>query len=101
MALTDMFVKKVKSTSDSGQKYADGGGMYLFVTPVGKYWRLDYRYQGKRKRLALGVYPEISLAKARTRFAEAKTLPADGIDPSEAKRRQKRASEHREYCPNL
>lgn len=48
MALTDMFVKKVKSTREGGQKYADDGGMYLLVTPVGKDWRFDYRFHGKR-----------------------------------------------------
>jgi hypothetical protein len=49
MALTDTFVRTVNSTREPGQKYADGDGMYLFVTPAGKYWRLDYRYLGKRK----------------------------------------------------
>jgi hypothetical protein len=92
MALTDMFVKKVKSTREGGQKYADDGGMYLFVTPAGKYWRFDYRFHGKRKTLALGVYPRIPLAKARTRTADAKALLADGIDPGLVKRREKQAS---------
>jgi integrase len=91
MALTDTFVRTVKSTGEPGQKYTDGGGMYLFVTPSGKYWRLDYRYLGKRKTLALGVYPTISLSKARTRRAEAQAQLADGIDPNLAKRQQKLA----------
>jgi len=40
--------------------------MYLLLRPDGsRYWRLDYRFEGKRKTLALGVYPEISLAEAR------------------------------------
>jgi hypothetical protein len=37
--------------------------MYLFVTPAGKYWRLDYRYLGKRKTLALGVSPLFPFSK--------------------------------------
>ena len=47
---------------------ADGGGMYLEVMPTGsKYWRLKYRFGGKEKRLAFGVYPDVSLAQARER----------------------------------
>jgi integrase len=91
MALTDTFIRTVKSTGLPGQKYADGDGLYLFVTPAGKYWRLDYRYLGKRKTLALGVYPYVTLAKARTRCLEAQTLLADGIDPNVAKRQEKLA----------
>jgi integrase len=63
--------------------------MYLLVLPSGKYWRLDYRYLGKRKTLALGVYPKVPLAKARTRRAEAQAQLADGIDPGLAKRQKK------------
>lgn len=91
MALTDTFVKNVKSTKPVGDKYADRNGMYLLVTPASKYWRLDYRHFGKRKTLALGVYPSTTLAKARLRAADARTLIADGVDPCEAKRQEKRA----------
>jgi integrase len=91
MALTDTFVKNVKPTRPIGEKYTDGDGMYLLVTPQGKYWRLDYRFLGKRKTLALGVYPDTSLAKARIRRADARTLLADGIDPGQAKRQAKLA----------
>jgi integrase len=90
MSLTDTFVKNVKPVRANGDKYTDGDGMYLLVTPTGKYWRLDYRFLGKRKTLALGVYPHISLAKARMRRADARTLLADGIDPGQAKRQAKR-----------
>ena len=92
MALTDTFVRQVKSTEKAiGDKYADGGGMYLLVKAAGKYWRVDYSFSGKRKTLALGTYPEISLAKARERRAAARTLLAEGVDPSAAKRDEKRA----------
>jgi integrase len=91
MALTDTFVKNVKPGKPTGEKHTDGDGMYLLVTPTGKYWRLDYRFLGKRKTLALGVYPATSLAKARIRRAEAKVLLADGIDPNQAKRDDKLA----------
>jgi len=92
MALTDTFVRQVKATEKAiGDKYADGGGMYLLVKAAGKYWRVDYSFSGKRKTLALGTYPEISLAKARERRAAARTLLAEGVDPSAAKRDEKRA----------
>lgn len=92
MALTAIFVKNVKHTGKTaGDKYRDGGGMYLLVNTGGKYWRLDYRFAGKRKTLALGVYPTISLEKARQRREAARTLLADGTDPSAAKRDEKQA----------
>lgn len=91
MPLTDTFVKQVKPVKPSGDKYADGDGMYLLVKPVGKYWRMDYRYLGKRKTLALGIYPEVPLAKARKRREKARELLADGIDPGQAKQKEKQA----------
>jgi hypothetical protein len=92
MALTDTFVRQVKATSKAlGDKYADGGGMYLLVKAPGKYWRLDYRFCGKRKTLALGVYPAVSLAKARQRRDKAREQLADGVDPGMAQREEKRA----------
>ena len=91
MSLTDTFVKQVKPIKPNGDKYADGGGMYLLVKATGKYWRMDYRYLDKRKTLALGVYPEVSLAKARKRREEARELLADGIDPAQSKREKKQA----------
>ncbi len=64
MALTDTFVKQVKPTgSAAGDKYQDSLAMYLLVKPAGKYWRMNYRFQGKQKTLALGIYPAVTLAK--------------------------------------
>lgn len=91
MGLTDTFVKQVKQLKPAGDKYSDGQGMYLLVNSAGKYWRFDYRFLGKRKTLALGVYPAVSLAKARARRLEARELLADGIDPGSAKRDAKNA----------
>lgn len=92
MALTDTFVRQVKATDKAiGDKYADGGGMYLLVKAPGKYWRLDYSIHGKRKTLALGVYPSVTLAKARQRRDKAREQLADGIDPGIAKHEEKRA----------
>ena len=86
MALTDTFVKQVKhSGNDAGDKYRDGDGMYLHVKSGGKYWRMDYRFADKRKTMALGVYPAVSLLKARQRRDRAREQLADGIDPGAAK----------------
>ena len=93
MALTDTFVRQEKHTGKpTGDKYTDGGGMYLLVKAAGRYWRMDYTHADKRKTLALGVYPEVSLAKARQRRANARELLAEGLDPGAAKRAQKLAT---------
>ncbi|MGD9659791.1 MAG: tyrosine-type recombinase/integrase [Porticoccaceae bacterium] len=75
------------------RKFADGGGLYLLIKPNGsKYWRYDYRFNGKRKTLALGVYPDVGLKDARTKHADARAQVAQNLDPSEA-RRQARQEE--------
>ncbi|MBI3903739.1 MAG: integrase arm-type DNA-binding domain-containing protein [Nitrosomonadales bacterium] len=90
MKLSDPKVKKAKPEAKP-YKLADGGGMYLEVMPNGsKYWRLKYRFGGKEKKLALGVYPAVTLAHARIRRDDARKLLANGIDPSEIKQAQKK-----------
>jgi integrase len=92
MALNATFVKNAKhSGNPAGDKHTDGGGMYLLVNSGGKYWRMNYRFADKRKTLALGVYPAVSLEKARKRRDAARELLADGIDPSTAKREERQA----------
>ena len=89
--LTDTAIRKTKP-SDTQKKLADGGGMYLLIKPDdGRYWRMDYRYDGKRKTLALGVYPTVTLADARQRREDARRLLANGVDPGEVRRTQKEA----------
>ena len=105
MALTDLEVKKANKT-DKPEKRADGGGMYLLVqpdskkinvkgkkvaVPGAKYWRLDFRFAGKRKTLAIGVYPDVSLSDARERREEARKVLANGADPGDIKKAQKAA----------
>lgn len=91
MALNDTFIKNSTKHSGkpAGDKHTDGGGMYLLVTSAGKYWRMNYRFDGKRKTLALGTYPEVSLAKARAKREKAREQLADNIDPSAVKRNEK------------
>ena len=89
MALTDIKVRTARST-DKQYKLTDGNGMHLLVHPNGsRYWRLQYRFGGKQKMLALGVYPEVSLADARARRDEARKLLANNIDPGDKKKNDK------------
>ncbi|WP_016256262.1 tyrosine-type recombinase/integrase, partial [Yersinia pestis] len=77
---------------DKAYKLADGGGLYLLVNTNGsRYWRLKYRFAGKEKLLALGVYPDVSLAVARVKRDEAKKIVAGGGDPSQNKQQEKLA----------
>jgi integrase len=92
MPLSDTAIKNAKPTSSKPFKMPDGKGMYLLLHPNGsKYFRLDYRFEGKRKTLAIGVYPDTSLKQARERLYTAKQQIADGIDPSENKKAVKEA----------
>ena len=90
MPLSDTAIKKAKAT-DKPYKLADGNGLYLLVNLAGKYWRMDYRFGGKRKTLALGVYPDVSLARARGKLTDARQQIAEGIDPSTARKHKKQA----------
>lgn len=86
MALSDVKVRLAKPEAKA-YKLTDGEGMVLLVHPNGsKYWRLRYRFGGKEKMLALGKYPEVSLADARARRDDSRKLLANGIDPSENKK---------------
>lgn len=77
---------------DKAYKLSDGGGLYLLVNTNGsRYWRLKYRVAGKEKLLALGVYPDVSLADARAKRDEAKRTLAAGGDPGEVKQAEKQA----------
>lgn len=89
MPLSDPAIKKAKPEAKS-YKLADGGGLFLLVTPTGgKLWRLKYRFGGKEKLLSVGAYPGVGLASARTRRDDARKMLADGIDPGELKKAAK------------
>src|SRR6185295_2267370 len=74
------------------QRFFDGDGLYIEIRPNGgKWWRFKYRYEGKEKLLSFGTYPEVPLALARARRAEARQLVAAGTDPSVARQEAKQA----------
>lgn len=89
MALSDVVIRNTKPGTKP-IKLTDEKGLFLLVTPNGgRYWRQKYRFSGREKLLAHGVYPEISLKDARERRDEARRLLAQGIDPGAHKRAQK------------
>ena len=91
MPLTDTAIKNAKPTGKP-RKIADERGVYLLLMPSGgKLWRMDYRFDGKRKTLAMGSYPDTGLAAVRTKRDEARKLLADGVDPGENRKVQKAA----------
>ncbi len=91
MPLTDTAIRKAKPAAGV-IKLSDGGGLQLHILPNGsKYWKLAYRYEGKQKKLAIGVYPEVSLAEARKRREAARALLREGRDPMVERRVEKLA----------
>ncbi|MGQ0833498.1 MAG: Arm DNA-binding domain-containing protein [Gammaproteobacteria bacterium] len=80
--MTDAQVRAIEPSAHP-RKLFDARGLYLHVMPNGgRYWRYNYRFNGKQKTLALGIYPDVPLGKARSRHQEARCQLADGIDPS-------------------
>jgi integrase len=89
MPLSDPACKNAKP-KEKPYKLADEKGMFLLINPNGsKYFRLKYRFAGKEKVLALGVYPETSLKEARDKRDSARKHIADGTDPSEIRSKAK------------
>lgn len=89
MKLTELICKNAKA-ENTPKKLSDGQGLYLEVMPSGaKYWRMKYRHLGKEKRLAFGVYPDVSLKGAREKRDQARKLIAANKDPSFEKRKEK------------
>jgi integrase len=88
--LSDIATRNAKPKSKA-YKISDGDGLFLLVTPSGsKYWRMKYFFAAKEKLLALGVYPEVSLADAREKRAQARKAIAAGLDPGQVKKESKR-----------
>lgn len=84
-------VKEAQAAAPKEKDYklSDEKGLFLLIKKNGsKYWRMKYRFQGKEKLLSFGVFPEITLKKAREKRDEARLLLVDGIDPSAHKKAQ-------------
>jgi len=91
MALSDTVIRNAKP-AEKPVRLFDERGLYLEVAPSGgKWWRFKYRHHGREKRLSLGTYPDVSLKTARERRDAARTLVADGIDPSAVRQKAKQA----------
>jgi integrase len=89
--LTDTACKNAKAR-EKAYRLSDEKGLYLEVMPNGsKYFRLKYRFDGKEKRLAFGVYPETGLKDARQKREEARKALSQGIDPGEQRKAMKAA----------
>jgi Arm DNA-binding domain/Phage integrase family len=103
MPLTDVKIRALKPGAKAYKK-ADSGGLYLLITAAktdpetglttggAKPWRMNYRFGGKRKTMAFGVYPTVGLAEAREQRDAAKKLLRQGIDPG-AERKERKAAE--------
>lgn len=98
MPLTDTAIKNAKP-GDKARKMYDSGGLYLEVSPRGgKWWRFKYRFDGKEKRLSLGVYSDVSLKDARDRRDTARKLLSNEVDPAEHRKAKK--ATHAEQAAN-
>ncbi len=92
MPLTLFAIQNAKP-KEKPYKLSDGEGLHLFVQPNGsKWWRFRYQFVGKEKMLSFGTFPEVSLAQAREKRAEARSLVAEGTDPSQQRREEKLAA---------
>jgi len=89
--LTDLQIRKAKP-GDKLAKLSDGSGLQLWIYPDGaKRWRLAYTFAGKQKTHAIGVYPAVTLEKARVARDEAKAALAEGVEPGAARKAAKAA----------
>ena len=88
MPLTDTAIRNAKP-KEKNYKLSDEKGLYLLVNTAGKYFRYDYRYNKKRKTLALGVYPDVTLREAREQHNEARNQLKNGIDPLQHRKEAK------------
>ena len=94
MPLTDTVIRNTKP-GPKPVKLSDADGLYLLLQPNGsRWWRIKFYVDGAERMLSLGVYPEVSLKRARERRDEIRRQVADGIDPSAVRKAEKRAQAH-------
>lgn len=89
---SDVSIRSIKP-GDPRKRLTDGDGLYLllFVKGGAHGWRFDYTFNGRRKTLSLGTYPETGLKLARDKAEAARRLVATGVDPSDARKADKTA----------
>jgi len=93
MPLSDTAIKNAKPRDGKSYKLSDEKGLYLLVTVNGgKWWRFDYRFDGNRKTLSMGTYPDTTLKQAREKRDAARKQIADGIDPGLTRKIEKAGS---------
>lgn len=90
MKLSDVAIRQAKP-QEKPYKLPDGTGLYLLVNQAGRYWRYDYRFEGKRKTISYGVYPVMTLSAARDTHMAAKRELSAGRDPMAARKAEKQA----------
>lgn len=96
MPLSDTAVRSLKPR-EKPYKVSDFDGLFVLVKPNGaRLWQFKYRLGGKEKLLSIGPYPEITLAQARARRDAARSMVANGVDPSQAKQEEKRQKQGQE-----
>ncbi len=88
MPLTDTVIRNDRA-KDKPYKLSDEKGLYLLINKAGKYFRFDYRYAGKRKTMAFGVYPDVKLVDARKKRDDARRLLQNDVDPAQYKKETK------------
>ncbi|MBP2170696.1 integrase [Erwinia toletana] len=90
MPLTDFKARKA-APREKPYKLGDSHGLYLIIYPTGsKHWYLKFRYQGKENRISFGAYPTVTLSDARELQTKARAMLAQGINPSENRKEEKR-----------
>lgn len=92
MPLTNTAILNAKP-AEKPYKITDGRGLYLYVNKSGKYFRWDYRFEGKRKTMSLGVYPDVRLKEAREKHEDLRRVLARGVDPLGLKKAGKKEKE--------
>ena len=96
--LTYAACKNAKPNADKAFKLTDEKGLYLLIAKNGgKWWRFDYRFNGKRKTLSMGTYPEISLKEARKKRDKAREQIFKQIDPGILRKIVKAGSEENTF----
>lgn len=89
MLLSDIQIKRAKP-KEKAYTLNDGMGLSLLIDTTGsKGWRFRYRFAGKPKMISFGVYGEVSLAEARQKREECRSMLAKGINPSDARKAEK------------